>query len=250
MTSPATSIRSEYGLTPAVRKLAKVSTLALILAVGLAGCKSLEDPGNVHSWTLVDPTERHPIMVQQKPARLHLKVPRGQHGLRPHQRARVANFLAHFRGAALANSKLVVAVPSGSPNEVAANQALADIRHLMKDYGYASHALSVETFHDEHHPSPPMRLSFTRYVAHGPECGHWPTNLAEQANNLPYPNMGCATQRNLAAQIANPGDLLVPRGMTGRDSDRRDVVFDKFIKGQSTISQKQSDERARAAGQN
>ena len=43
------------------------------------------------------------------------------------------------------------------------------------------------------------------------ECGHWPTNLADDPRNLPYPNLGCAQQHNLAAQIANPADLLGPR---------------------------------------
>ena len=56
----------------------------------------------------------------------------------------------------------------------------------------------------------PIRLSYLRYVAEAPECGQWPTNLAEDYRNLPYPNLGCAQQHNLAAQIANPADLLGP----------------------------------------
>jgi len=43
-----------------------------------------------------------------------------------------------------------------------------------------------------------MRLSYLRYVAEGPECGRWTTNLAEDPRHLPYPNFG-AQQRKLAA---------------------------------------------------
>jgi type IV pilus biogenesis protein CpaD/CtpE len=32
-------------------------------------------------------------------------------------------------------------------------------------------------------------------------------------NNLPPPDFGCTTQANLAAMIANPTDLVVPRAM-------------------------------------
>jgi pilus assembly protein CpaD len=52
--------------------------------------------------------------------------------------------------------------------------------------------------------------------------------------NLPYPNLGCANQRNLAVQIANPADLLGPRSETARASDRRDQVWNKYVKGAAT----------------
>ncbi len=40
----------------------------------------------------------------------------------------------------------------------------------------------------------PVRVSYLRFVAEGPVCGAWPTNLAFEPNNLPYPNFGCANQ--------------------------------------------------------
>jgi len=67
---------------------------------------------------------------------------------------------------------------------------------------------------------------------------------------LPYPDFGCATQRNFAAQVANPADLIGPRSMTPAAAERRDVVWGKYIKGESTISQKQADERSVVKGAN
>ena len=83
-----------------------------------------------------------------------------------------------------------------------------------------------------------------RYVAEGPECGTtWIHDADRDRKNLPSPNFACATQRNLAAMIANPADLLGPRSETPRDASRRDVVYDGYLKGDSTGSKRSEDER-------
>ncbi len=48
-------------------------------------------------------------------------------------------------------------------------------------------------------------------------CGLWPDDLGpsndmKHFDNQPYYNLGCATQRNLAAMVENPADLVQPRG--------------------------------------
>jgi pilus assembly protein CpaD len=67
--------------------------------------------------------------------------------------------------------------------------------------------------------------------------------MAEDPRNLPYPNFGCAQQHNLAAQVANPADLLGPRTVEPADGERRAVVFDKFRQGRPTPAEKSQDER-------
>jgi pilus assembly protein CpaD len=79
-------------------------------------------------------------------------------------------------------------------------------------------------------------------VAQPPECGNWPTNLAYEPENLPYPNFGCATQRNFGAQIANPADLLGPRSETARSSERRDQMWSKYIRGEPTGTRRTKDD--------
>jgi pilus assembly protein CpaD len=49
--------------------------------------------------------------------------------------------------------------------------------------------------------------------------------------NQPYWNLGCANQRNLAAMVDNPSDLLQPRGETPAYAGRRSVAIDKYRKG-------------------
>jgi pilus assembly protein CpaD len=227
-------------LKPVVAQLLTVSVLAL----ALTGCKTLDDEPGAHvaGWTLIDPSQRHPIMVSQQPSTMNVRVARGSLGLTPAQKGQVASFLERYRAADAGNSKLVIAVPSGSPNEGAAVRAVGDIRQLITSYGFSEANVAIEPYHDRD-AGAPVRLSYLRYVAEGPECGRWTTNLADDPRNLPYPNFGCAQQRNLAAQIANPADLLGPRTMEPADGERRAVVFDKYRQGRPTGAEKSQDER-------
>jgi pilus assembly protein CpaD len=217
------------------------TTMLLAACAVTTGCKHADEPGQVTGWSLTDPAQRHPIMVSQQPSKLSLRVARGSHGLSPHQRAQVVDFTGKYRAGDAGNSRLVIAAPSGSANEVAAMQAVAELRHLMRAAGFDESAISVEAYHEDRDPQPPIRISYTRYVAEAPECGHFTDNLTAGPNNMPHPNLGCATQRNFANQVANPGDLLAPRTMTAAAADRRDGVYNKYLKGERTGSADQSE---------
>jgi pilus assembly protein CpaD len=233
--------RKASGSKPVVAQLLTISLLAL----ALAGCKTLDDEPGAHvaGWTLVDPTQRHPIMVSQQPSTMVVRVARGSSGLTPAQKGQIAGFLERYRVADAGNSKLVISVPSGSANEGAAARAVGEIRQLITAYGFSEANVAIEPYHDRRDAAAPIRLSYLRYVAEGPECGRWTTNLSEDYRNLHYPNFGCAQQRNLAAQIANPADLLGPRTVEPADAERRAVVFDKYRQGRTTGAEKSQDER-------
>ena len=239
--------RAGSGFKPTAAKLLVAS--AFLLA--LAACKSTEEPGAyLAGYTLTDPDQRNPIMVSQRPATLNVRVARGSQGLTEGQRRQVAGFLEHYRNAGMSNSRLVIGVPAGSPNETAAMRAMTDVRRLIVDYGFSDSSISLEPYQGGRDSSAPIRLSYLHYVAEGPACGRWPTNLAEEPRNLDYQNYGCAQQRNLAAQIVNPADLLGPRSMTPSDPERRQVVIEKYQKGQSTSSEKPAEQNANVKGTN
>ena len=233
--------RTSSGSRPAVVQLLTISLLAL----ALSGCKTLDDEPGAHvaGWTIVDAEQRHPIMVSQQPSTMNVRVARGSQGLTPAQKGQIAGFLERYRVTDSGNSKLVIAVPSGSPNESAAVRSVNEIRQMVTAYGFNEANVAIEPYHDGRDANAPIRLSYLRYVAEGPECGRWTTNLAEDYRNLPYPNFGCAQQRNLAAQVANPADLLGPRTVEPADAERRAVVFDRYRQGRTTGSEKTIDER-------
>ena len=59
-----------------------------------------------------------------------------------------------------------------------------------------------------------VRLSYPKISATAGPCGLWPADLGPSIDNpgynenKQYYNFGCATQRNLAAMVANPQDLI------------------------------------------
>lgn len=221
----------------------KVMTMTAI-GLSLAGCRPGEEPGtHVAGWAMIDPAQRHPIVVSKQPANMNIRVARGADGLTPQQRSNVIDFLNRYRGSDQGNSKVQVSVPSGSPNEVAALRAVADLREVLREYGLDDTRVSITPYQTEGDHQPPIKVSYARFVAEAPDCGHWPANIARDPGNLPYHDFGCSTQRNFAAQVANPADLLGPRTMTPAIGERRDTIWDKFIKGESTITKKDADEK-------
>ena len=233
----------------AVLPLARIAAVSLI-ALSAAGCRDSVSGPQVAGWMLVDPSQRHPILVSQQPTHMKIRVARGSAGLTPAQRADVLDFAGRWRAMDAGNSRLVISAPSGSANEVAVMHAVQDIRGLLDENGFQESAISIEAYHDDGDAHPPIRVSYLRYVAEAPECGTWPTNLAEQKDNAPYANFGCATQRNLAAQIANPADLLGPRSETARSGERRGTHWDKYVKGEPTGARKSQDEKTDTKAQN
>jgi pilus assembly protein CpaD len=225
----------------------KALTFAL-LACALGGCK--HDQGTqVAGWQLVDPSQRHPIMVSQQPANLSIRVPRGSAGLTPAQRAEVLEFANRYRASDSGNSRLVISAPGGAANEVAAMNAVQDARDILMDGGFPESAIAVEAYNDAGGHEPPIRISYMRYVAEGPQCGQdWSENLARSKENRHYPDFGCSQQHNLAAMIANPADLLGPRTEGPRNSERRDEVWGKYVKGKVTAADKSDDEKVKVQG--
>jgi pilus assembly protein CpaD len=233
---------------PGFRPAATSLLVASVLVLALTACKSRDEPGaHVAGWTLIDPSQKHPIMVSQQPATMSLRVARGSQGLSATQKSQVAGFLERHRVADAGNSKLVITVPSGSANETAAMHVVGGLRRMVSDYGYSDSDVVMEPY-GSREANAPIHLSYLRYVAEGPECPRWTHNLAEDKRNLPYSNLGCAQQHNLAAQVANPADLLGPRVMAPADQERRAVVFDRYRQGRPTLSDRHADERVQVKG--
>lgn len=220
------------------RTIARVALVACAAAT-IAACRPGHTGPQVAGWSLIEPTERHPILVSQRPVTMSIPVRRGSYGLSNASRHRVARFLGKFRATDTGNSKLVISAPSGHANEVAGMQAVAEVREMISEAGFPSTSVSVEAAPGSSH----VRLSYLSVVAKGPECGLWPTNLAREPNNYAYPNFGCSTQKNFAAMVANPADLLGPRTPTARVGDRRDETYRKYVKGESTTAKKSKDEK-------
>ncbi len=223
-----------------IRNLVLMGTVAALVA----GCNAHAGK-QVRGWVIADPSERHPIHVDKREALLEISVPRGADSMTHQQRADAYEFVANYKSGG--EGRLVIRAPSGSPNEIAAMRAVDEVRRMVRRAGISSRAVHFEPYTADGDPFAAVRMSYERIVAIAPKCGHWPKNLGQDPRNLPHANFGCAQQRNLAHMVADPRDLLGPRQSTPRSSERRDVVWDKYIKGETTITERSDEEKAKVS---
>ncbi len=226
-----------------VASATKFIGVACVVGVALTGCRHFDPGTRVAGWTLLDPAERHPIMVSQEPRTLNLDVSTGSFGLSSEQRAELISFYRRYRSMDAGNSRLVISAPSGSANEAAVMSAVRDVRAVLTRQGLGAPKMIVEGYYADEHTEPPLRISYMTYVAEAPTCGYWPTNLSDQRDNDNYADFGCSTQRNFASQLANPGDLLGPGSPTPRSSERRNAIWNKYIGGEATGAEKTEEEK-------
>ena len=98
--------------------------------------------------------------------------------------------------------------------------------------------MSIRPYQTEPDKLATIKLNYSKIVATAGPCGLWPGDLGPAAEpayqeNRNYWNLGCASQRNLAAMVANPADLVQPRGEDPISTNRRSVVLDKYRKGEA-----------------
>jgi len=174
---------------------------------------------------------QHPIVIDEKEKTLDVPVPSSSYDLPRAAASAIEGFAAEFRTAA--NGYVTIMVPSGSPNEAAARTISSKVSETLSKSGVPTFRQRMTTYHAaEHGSSAPIRLSYSAVSANVETCGKWTEDLAgKNTENRNYHNFGCASQNNTAAMIANPADLLAPRGMTPVDAERRNTVIDNYREG-------------------
>ncbi|WP_284246743.1 CpaD family pilus assembly protein, partial [Methylobacterium haplocladii] len=112
------------------------------------------------------------------------------------------------------------------------------IRRLSAEAGVSGAAVAVAGYAvGDPALASPVRLSFERMEAKvASACGMWPQDLgvsdpAFNLRNEPSWNLGCATRSNIAAQVADPVDLVRGRPEGRIDTVRRSQVIDKLRQG-------------------
>jgi pilus assembly protein CpaD len=207
--------------------LRAVSVLAIVATALLAGCAKRDSitVGSVPD----DYRTNHPIVIAEKEEVLDLPVSASDRGMTKQQRETLEGFLSGYDRSA--SPVLRIMTPSGAANEVAASYAANDFARMAKQSGIPASRLMITSYQaGSPDVSAPIRVSFTAMKAQTDKCGRWPEDIANTEDNKHYANFGCSYQNNLAAQIANPADLLGPRKETTIDAERRGRVIDAYRK--------------------
>ena len=201
--------------------------LAVAVAALLSGCANRDSitVGSVPD----DYRTNHPIVLSQQDQKIDLPVGAGDRGMTKSQRETLLGFLDGYDRSAA--PVLTIAVPSGSGNEVAARSAARDFARVAAASGISRNRISMLSYQAGGADiSAPIRVSYTSVKAHTDRCGRWPGDLADTSENKHYADFGCSYQNNLAAQVANPADLLGPRKQTTIDAENRGAVIDLYRK--------------------
>jgi pilus assembly protein CpaD len=210
------------------------------IAIALGACTHTDE--NVATSSIPDDYRlRHPIAVEEANKSIVVFVGKGRGGLTAEQRADVMG-LAEGWGRD-GTGAINVDVPVDTPNARAAADSLHEIQAMLAAAGVPPRGVMVRQYHpDDPHHMPVIRLSYPRMTATAGPCGIWPEDLGPSINNKSYTenkqyyNFGCAYQRNMAAMIENPSDLVQPRPETPPYTVRRTEAFEKYRKGSTTTT--------------
>ena len=212
----------------------RTATIAMLLATAfvLGGCFGEPENSVIVGSIPTDYRTAHPIVVSEQEQTLDVPVASGDRRMVNGVKDIVRGFADQYRRSA---SGLVrIMVPHNSANAAAASIVSHQVRRVLVANGVPASLTEIVPYDAAGSYDAPIRVAFRAMAASTTPCGHWPTDLARDDNNGNYENFGCASQNNLAAQVANPGDLLAPRGMTPIDSERRTAVYESYVTGGSS----------------
>jgi pilus assembly protein CpaD len=223
--------------------------LALMgLSATLGACTYTEEV--ITQTVPTDYRQRHPIAVQEGKRSIVIFVGQARGGLSASQRADVTGMARDW--VREGTGAVVVDVPVDTANARAAAATYQEIRSILAAGGVPSRGIVQHPYRPAD-PGllPTIRLSYSKIAAVAGPCGLWPEDVGPSVlnpgynENKPYFNLGCASQRNLAAMIDNPADLEQPRAETPAYTARRSIAFEKYRTGTTTTTSYPEADRAK-----
>ncbi|OAP35973.1 CpaD family pilus assembly protein [Sinorhizobium saheli] len=207
------------------RTLSRAAVLAIVAGL-LAGCGTRDQTttGAIPD----DYRTRHPIVLAEAERTIDIPVASGDTRLPQGTRDVIRGFASEYRKAS--SGVIQIVLPRGSANSHAAQIVRKEIRRLLAASGVPASRM-IETGYEAGATgdAAPIRLSYVAIAAQTAPCGEWPEDVTlNTLENRNYYNFGCASQSNLAAQIANPTDLIGPRQMSPIDAEQRGQVIDTW----------------------
>jgi pilus assembly protein CpaD len=211
--------------------------LAGLSLLALGACAS--DGGDRHAKAdppPLTPSERYAIEVRPNPEELKL----GAHaeGISGNQADALRDFIARWNEAD--RGEIVVKAPEHGPPPAGVYRTATSARDYLIAQGVPAADVRIVGYEASGDGQAPVVVGFMRYVAKGPQCGQSWEDLARTFDNSEYKQFGCSVTANMAAQIADPGDLLRPRSFDPPDAARRQTVLDKYRTGSNTSSAKEN----------
>jgi pilus assembly protein CpaD len=201
----------------------RLAALLCATAIPLAGCGSANYASN-DTVPISDYHARYPFVLAEAPTALDVYTVGGG-GIDAQSVADIRGFAARYQS--LGEGRIAILAPAGARGRD--GKAIDQIRRALASTGLRGYVVVGS------YPAPidpkaaaPVRLVFQglKATVAGAPCGQWPSDLASGGTidgwkNGPYENFGCATQATLAAQVADPRDLVQSRATGAGDVQMR-----------------------------
>ncbi len=211
------------------RSTTGILSLAIIASsmLFLPGCAYLRGGNHVVVGSVPDDYRTtHPISISEQEQHLDVPVGTADKSLSLAQRSIVQGFIAQY--STNGSGPIQIALPSGSTNSAAAARVRSDVVNAIRKAGVKESQLVTVSYNGTPETGNPIRISYRAITASTDQCGKWPEDIAETAENKNYHDFGCSYQNNLAAQLANPADLLGPRNSGEIDASKRLKVIKDY----------------------
>jgi pilus assembly protein CpaD len=230
-------------------RIAGVAAMIAMTAL-LGACASR--PDRTTTGSVPDDYRRnHPITLAEAEHTLDVPLAAGEHGLTSSTRDLIKGFAQDY--AALSKGTITIALPMNAANSPTAQRLRGEIRSALTVNGVPGSRIVFASYQTPGgNVSAPVKLAFVAVTAMTNACGQWPTDMVTgptMIENRNYENFGCASQQNLAAQIANPNDLVGPRGMSPIDAQNRAAVIDAYRTGDTSSTSSSSTGDTSTTGQ-
>jgi pilus assembly protein CpaD len=203
------------------------------IAALTCACASQGDPLNLAKkdpGQPVTPAEQFSITVTQ--GRDEILLAPHPDGLSDAQMQALAQLVDRWRNA----GGSVITVRAPASGEEAMYRATAGVQTALEAIGVRPEQIQLTSY--DAGPGAPIGVSFLGYQAQGPQCGRDWNDFTQTGDNRVNKNFGCAVTANVAAMIANPGDLLAPRPMDSSDAGRRETIIGKYRLGVTSSTPK------------
>lgn len=234
-----------------MKKAVKFGTLLSGILLVAVGCAQHREVTNIipHNYE-----QRHPIIVGTHQKSLDV-VLRNNHGvLDPADVSNIQAFAGeyHMKGHGAVSVQVPVEATAAThyrgpskgakPSKMAHSQesmmvkrATNMVRQALFDAGVSPSNIVMTAYTPANKSLPPViTVSFIKRGAQvATRCGQWPEDVGSGSfgsENRNYWNFGCATQQNLAAQVANPMDLVRPRHESPIYASRRSTLIESYRK--------------------
>lgn len=198
---------------------------AVIGAGGLSACGGVGlGAGDAPPLT---PLSRYSLQVEPGLDRIALAV-RGD-GLSAAQEAAVQDLVGRWRAAGY--GPLVIQAPDG--NDAAALNTAWNIHAALLALGAPESQVRMTAYAGPDVRAPVL-VGFETVRAHVPNCAAEQGPRGGRTSNQSSLGLGCAVTANMAAQIANPRDIIQPRDMPPAETGRAATVFANYRQGGRT----------------